>query len=209
MATGTSTSRASTSWRTACTSSGRTAERALGLSRRPLNGMPGHASFSARPSCALLALLALAGCGGGPAQPAAPAGNGAQPTAAAPASAAPRQPRPISPELHEAFRALQEHRYAEARELAQRVLDAHPAHPPAQEPTRGQAAYLIGLTFYQTGNYGAARPWLEQALELDPDNQYVHDFLGYSAFLLGDLAVARREYEALRSIDPGEPKAPY
>jgi Flp pilus assembly protein TadD len=65
------------------------------------------------------------------------------------------------------------------------------------------------MTYYWMGNYGAARPWFEKARELELDNVALYDVLGYSLFLLGDLAGARREYEAYRALRPEEPKAHY
>jgi len=121
-------------------------------------------------------------------------GCGAEPAAPAPAVR-------LAPELRGAAKAIEEKRYEAGRALAQAFLAAHPQD--------GQAQYFIGLSYYWTGNYGAARPWLERALERAPDLWFAHDFLGYSLFLLGELGAARREYEAYLAAAPGDPKGHY
>lgn len=111
------------------------------------------------------------------------------------------QRRMLAPELRGAARAIEEQRFETARALAQAHLTTH--------PDDGQAMFLLGLSHYWTGNYGAARPWLEQALARDPSFNVIHDFLGYSLFLLGELGPARREYEAFLAAQPREPKGHY
>ncbi len=115
--------------------------------------------------------------------------------------APPYRPRPLAPELREVTRAVEEQRFEEAQELAQSYVASH--------PNDGQANFLLGMTYYWSENYGAARPWLERAQELEPNIYVIHDPLGYSLFMLGDLRGARREYEAYLSIAPREPKAHY
>lgn len=128
-------------------------------------------------------------------------GPGAE-SARAPAPDAPlRSPRPLAPGLREVARAVEEQRFEAGKELAQKFVASHPRD--------GQGLFILGMTHYWTGNYGAARPWLEQALELEPDIYIAHESLGYCLFMLGDLRGARREYEAFLSIVPREPKAHY
>jgi Flp pilus assembly protein TadD len=130
-----------------------------------------------------LALLGSHGCGGG----------------SAPARSVPR--RPLAPELREVGRLAGEQRFEAAEELARRFVAAHPKD--------GQGLYFLGMTHYWTGNFGAARPWIEQALALEPDIAIAHESLGYCLFMLGDLGGARREYEAFLVSLPDEPKGHY
>lgn len=109
--------------------------------------------------------------------------------------------RQLAPELRGAARAIEEQRFEAGRELARSYLARH-----AED---AQAMFLLGLSHYWTGNYGAARPWLEQALEREPDIYVIHDYLGYSLLLLGELGAARREYEAFVESVPREPKGHY
>lgn len=111
------------------------------------------------------------------------------------------RPRPLAPELRGAARVLEEQRYEAGRELVLAHLAKH--------PDDGQAMYLLGMSHYWTGNYGAARPWLERALEREPEIYIAHESLGYSLFLLGELAGARREYEAYMQYAPDDPKGHY
>jgi len=143
----------------------------------------------------LLSCEERSGAGGDPG-----AGSGAAPVQV-PGQARPDGRRPLAPELREVTRAVADQRFEAAQELARRYVASHPSD--------GQATFLLGMTHYWTGNYGAARPWLERALELEPDTYVIHDSLGYCLFMLGDLRGARREYEAFLSAVPLEPKAHY
>ncbi|MSR63949.1 MAG: tetratricopeptide repeat protein [Planctomycetes bacterium] len=134
-----------------------------------------------------LALLGALGCGAGSAK------DGAQ--------APPRSSRPLAPELREVGRAVEEQRFEDGRALAQRYVAAHPQD--------GQGHYIQGMTYYWTGNFGAARAGLERALELEPGITIAHESLGYCLFMLGDLGGARREYEAYLASAPREPKGHY
>lgn len=116
-------------------------------------------------------------------------------------TAPPHGPRPLPPELREVMRAVEAQRHDLAQELARRFA--------AARPEDGQACFFLGMTYYWTENYGAARPWLARALELDPDITIGHDFLAHSLFMLGDLIGARREYQAALEITPAEPKTRY
>jgi len=146
-------------------------------------------------ACVTLVLLGVLSCGGGSADGAASsAGSRA-------AESVPQRRRPLAPELREVTRAVEEQRYEDAQRLARRFVDSHPED--------GQAHFLLGMTHYWTGNFGAARPWLQRALELEPDLHVIHDSLGYTLFMLGDLGGARREYEAFLAAEPGEPKGHY
>ena len=111
------------------------------------------------------------------------------------------QPRPLAPELRPAATALEQRRNVEARELARAFLATHPGD--------GQALFLVGMSYHGSGNYGAARPWLEQALEVDPGFWFAHAFLGEGLFLVGELEPARREYEAYLAAVPEDPKGHY
>lgn len=146
-------------------------------------------------ACVTLALLGVLGCGGGSA-------NGSAAGASSPSGhqAAPRK-RPLAPELRAVTRAVEEQRFEDAQALAQEYVDSHRED--------GQALFLLGMTHYWTGNFGAARPWLERALELEPEIHVIHDSLGWALFMLGDLGGARREYEAFLAADPDEPKGHY
>jgi len=129
------------------------------------------------------------------------AGTGERPPTAEHGLATRPQPRPIAPELRPVLRALEEQRFGACRALAQEHLAAHPQDP--------QALYLLGMSHYLTGNYGAARPWLVQTLEADPELEVAREPLAYSLLLLGELGGARREYEAYVAAVPGDPKGHY
>lgn len=142
-----------------------------------------------------LFLLGSLGCGDGEA-------GGADSRAREPGStAAPLFTRPFAPELRPAVRALEERRFEAGRELVEVYLAAH--------PDDAQAVLLLGMSYYWTGNYGAARPQLVRALEREPGLHAAREAHGYSLLLLGELAAARREYEAYAAAVPGDPKGQY
>jgi tetratricopeptide (TPR) repeat protein len=146
--------------------------------------------------------LVLAACGPGSGAPGEPGRAAAQDPKAVdvelPTGPRPR-PRPLPPALREVARAIGQGRFDAAREAAGAYARAH--------PDDGQAPFLIGLSHYKTGNHGAARPWLERSLELDPSYYVTHDYLAYSLLLLGDLDGAREHYRAFGAVDPREPRA--
>jgi Flp pilus assembly protein TadD len=111
------------------------------------------------------------------------------------------RPRPLASELREVGRLVERQRFDEARELARKFVEAH--------PDDGQGLYILGMTYYWTGNFGAARSWIEQAVAAEPDIAIAHESLGYCLFMLGELGEARREYEAFAALLPGDPKGPY
>jgi protein O-GlcNAc transferase len=136
-------------------------------------------------ACVALALLAVLGCG----------------DESRTASAPPRANRPLAPELRAVMRAVEQQRFEDAQRLAHEYVVRHPQD--------GQGHYIEGVTHHSSGNFGAARPCFERALELEPGIYIAHESLGYCRFMLGDLGGARREYEAYRSFAPADPKAEY
>ncbi len=112
-----------------------------------------------------------------------------------------RRPEPLPPELQEVVGAIGQQRLETARDLAERYLARHPGD--------GRAAFFIGLTHYQTDNFGKAKPYFEQTLELSPDYFVVHQYFGRCLYMLGDMVGARREYERHIAADPELPDAHY
>jgi tetratricopeptide (TPR) repeat protein len=103
--------------------------------------------------------------------------------------------------LRPVVEALVDRRYEEARAGAQRYLQGHQRD--------GHALLLVGLTYFRTDNFGAARPWLERALECAPELEGVHDHLGHTLFMLGDLDGSRRVFEAYEELEPSQPRTQY
>lgn len=76
----------------------------------------------------------------------------------------------------------------------------------AGHPGDAQASFLIGLSFAYADNHGAARPFLERALEREPDFDLAWEPLAKTRFLLGDLAGARAAYAEVARRVPSDPK---
>jgi len=117
-----------------------------------------------------------------------------------PAAPAPRL-APLPPELRDAARLNRQGRFEAARSLTKRYA--------ARNPDDGRAEFILGLTYHQAGNHGPATPHFERALALAPDYYLTHLYFGDSLFLVGDMAGARREYEAYGAAQPSEPLAHY
>ena len=114
--------------------------------------------------------------------------------------AAPRRPA-LAAELRPVASALDRGELAQARALAEAYLAAHPGD--------AQASFLIGLSFALADNHGAARPFLEAALEAAPDFDLAWEPLARTRFLLGDLAGAEAAYTEVARRVPGDPKGPH
>lgn len=133
----------------------------------------------------------------------APGAPSAKPVETTPQVESRRRPRlrPMAPALRPMIQKIGEGRLEAARGLALDHLEEH-----GQD---GQAAFLVGLSFEKAGNFGAARPWFQRALRDAPDYFILHDYLGRTQLMLGQLEAARHEFEAFAGIDPLEPKAVY
>jgi len=114
--------------------------------------------------------------------------------------AAPRRPSLVA-ELRPAASALDGGRLDEARAVAGAYLARHPGD--------AQASFLMGLSFALADNHGAARPFLETALESAPDFDLAWEPLAKTRFLLGDLSGARDAYAEYARRVPGDPKGPH
>ncbi|MEQ1893828.1 MAG: tetratricopeptide repeat protein [Planctomycetota bacterium] len=115
-------------------------------------------------------------------------------------ASAPHRPE-LALELRPAAQAIDERRFEEAREVAQAYL--------AEHPDDAQALFLLGMSHALTDNHGAARPYLEAALERAPDFDLAWEPLAKTRFLLGDLAGARAAYAEFARRVPGDPKGPH
>jgi tetratricopeptide (TPR) repeat protein len=69
-------------------------------------------------------------------------------------------------------------------------------------PNDGHATFLFGLTYHREQKYGQATPYYQQALALAPEYHLIHHFHGWALYYLGDLAGARREFDALLHHQP-------
>lgn len=74
----------------------------------------------------------------------------------------------------------------------------------AERKGDGQIAFLLGVAIQKQKRYADAKPYFEQALaskQSFPEVDYVFHFLGWCAYYLGDLALARDAFdEHLRRV---------
>jgi Tfp pilus assembly protein PilF len=122
-----------------------------------------------------------------------PLGN---PLAIAQGAHPPSNPAPLSPELSQYFRLIQD-RHPGARVRLRKYVD--------NNPQDGRARFLFGLSYHQEKRYGLARPWYEQAISLAPEYGQTYHFYGWCLYYLGDPDLARRALQIHLRFDPEEP----
>ncbi len=118
------------------------------------------------------------------------------------APSAPGAPAPAPPPaqtIPECVRLIQAGRFDEARGILEPLVSAH--------PDWGRAQFTLGLTFHKEKRYGAARPYFERALALEPEYQPAHLFTAWCYYYLGELALAKTQFEAVRAADAASAEA--
>ncbi|MCP3905284.1 MAG: tetratricopeptide repeat protein [Planctomycetes bacterium] len=115
----------------------------------------------------------------------------------APAATSRVETVPLDPRVQdEIVTLIAQGKYDEARRRIEVLL--------VRTPNDGRAVFLLGLTHHRQRRYAAALPHFERAVELAPDHDVVHHFLGYCRFYAGDLDGARDAFERHIAADPDE-----
>jgi tetratricopeptide (TPR) repeat protein len=102
--------------------------------------------------------------------------------------------------LTEAFRAIQAGRYEESR----RAVGEYLAAPDAVH--RGQAEFLLGLSYHRQRLYESARTHFAVAVEREPDYVTTFFFYGFTLYNLGRLDEAERNLERYLAFAPEDPE---
>ncbi len=89
--------------------------------------------------------------------------------------------------------------YQPALPLAQKLL--------AQAPHDADFLYLNGVLQRTSGNFAAARKYLEESAKLDPDHYSTRYNLGYTLEQLQDYAGAKAELQKAIELNPTEPES--
>ncbi len=104
----------------------------------------------------------------------------------------------LSSELHTVFtQAVAHHqalRFAQAEELYQRILLAHPQH--------ADSLHLCGLTLFQRGNTSKAAELITRAIQSDSMKPHYHFNLGLVREKSGQLDKAQSSYQQALQINP-------
>lgn len=80
----------------------------------------------------------------------------------------------------------------------------------AQNSDDAEAHFLLGLAYFNTGNYDKARTAFERTLALDPQRAAaVHHNLGALAYQLGELETAVEEFKVALEADPDDSDTHY
>jgi len=112
-----------------------------------------------------------------------------------------RKVPPLDPRLNDAFRLIKARRYDEARQAAQAYLDAGSgAH-------RGQAEFLLALSYHRQRLYEAARARFARAVALEPGYPTTYFFYGFTLYNLGRLDEARLAFETYLAQGPEDAEA--
>ena len=82
------------------------------------------------------------------------------------------------------------------------VGTAHGQDSEASAPSRSQEHYRLGMRHAQRGDYESAEREYKQAIELDANNIYPHDGLGFIYALQNRLGEAEEEFAKVLQIDP-------
>ena len=73
----------------------------------------------------------------------------------------------------------------------------------ASSRSRSQEHYRLGISHAQKGDYESAEREYRKAIELDANNIYPHDGLGFIYALQSRLGDAEEEFAKVLQIDPG------
>jgi tetratricopeptide (TPR) repeat protein len=102
----------------------------------------------------------------------------------------------------EAQQMLEQGEYAAAAEALARIF--------AEDQTDAEAAFALGLAYFNAGQYEKAREAFENSLEVDPGRAAaVHHNLGALAYQVGEMQTAVEEFQAALAEDPNDPDTHY
>jgi hypothetical protein len=133
------------------------------------------------------------------APPAAGASASSVPPPAVTPTGLPAAPSPVveaATLVSQGFAALSTQNYAQALSLFDRALQS--------DATNARAQLGLGETYYYLANYRAAVPPLRLALELNPDLNEAHAYLGFAYDDTQDSVRARAEYEEYLRVAPSD-----
>ncbi len=92
--------------------------------------------------------------------------------------------------------------YGEARQALEGII--------AKDASNAEAHFMLGLAYFNLGEYPKAQESFERALELDPDRAAaIHHNLGALAYQMGDMETALSEFQAALEADPDDPDTHY
>jgi tetratricopeptide (TPR) repeat protein len=101
--------------------------------------------------------------------------------------------------LSAAWRALKGSQWKEARDLAGAYTGAH----------RGQAEFVIGLTYHRQMLYAPAVEHFLRALQLEPSFLETYFYAGHALLNVGRLDEARAAFAVYARYEPDEPSVPF
>ena len=80
----------------------------------------------------------------------------------------------------------------------------------ATDPKNAEAHFMLGLTYFNLGEYDSAKASFAQAMTLDPQRAAaVHHNLGVLAYQTGEMETAVAEFKAALEADPSDPDSHY
>ncbi len=110
----------------------------------------------------------------------------------------------IQPDFRPAQLALAEHWYYDLKDIPKTREALKPVLDDPQCIEHGKALWVMGDTFYSSGDYAGAKPYYEQALPYNEYNEWRHwlsYYLGVCAYMTGDRAQAKTWFAKFLEAD--------
>jgi Flp pilus assembly protein TadD len=105
----------------------------------------------------------------------------------------------LDPELGPAYKALKTGRFDEVRRMVEQYTMARGA-----AAHRGQAEFVVGLTYHRAQFFDKASEHFLRALQLEPNFLETYYYAGHSLFNVGRLAEARAAYAVFAKYEPDD-----
>ncbi len=109
---------------------------------------------------------------------------------------------PVTVNLEEVQAQIDAEQYAAARDALEKLI--------ATDPQNAEAHFMLGLTYFNLGEYPKAQASFSQAMTLEPERAAaVHHNLGVLAYQTGEMETAVAEFKAALEADPNDPDSHY
>jgi protein O-GlcNAc transferase len=110
--------------------------------------------------------------------------------------------QPVTVSVEEVQAQIDAGQYDAARDALEKLI--------ATDPENAEAHFMLGLTYFNLGEYAKAQASFSQAMALEPQRAAaVHHNLGVLAYQTGDMETAVAEFKAALEADPNDPDSHY
>ncbi|MBN2394165.1 MAG: tetratricopeptide repeat protein [Anaerolineae bacterium] len=110
--------------------------------------------------------------------------------------------QPVTINVDDAQAQIDAGQYDAARDALEELV--------ATDPENAEAHFMLGLTYFNLGEYDKAKASFSQAMTLEPERAAaVHHNLGVLAYQTGEMETAVAEFKAALEADPNDPDSHY